>query len=138
MSEYDDNEYDDSGERMVSELEDLHSTLKEILSTLKSRADLFGLFWVVIVILVLEAWPGSKLDRWTDRAWYSFRYDADFKNVTVDKRPWTAISFTLHWEARVASTRSVQTSSPMSSGERSSSRGQLRKSNRHTQSSQTQ
>ncbi len=84
MSEYDD---EDAGERTVSELEDVHSTLQEILSTLKSRTDFLGLFWVVIVIFLLDSWPGSKLDRWTDRAWYSFKYDADFKNVTVDKRP---------------------------------------------------
>jgi hypothetical protein len=37
--------------------------------------------------MFLESWPGSKFDKWTDQAWYSFRYDADFKNVTVEKRP---------------------------------------------------
>jgi len=36
---------------------------------------------------MLSSWPGSKLDRWTDKVWYSVRYDADFKNVCVDKRP---------------------------------------------------
>jgi len=86
MDEYED-DYDNSGERATSDLEDVHSTLKEILSTLKSRTDLSGLFWVVIVIVLLDGWPGSKLDRWTDKEWYSFRHDADFKNITVEKRP---------------------------------------------------
>lgn len=81
-------DYDDSGERTVGELEDVQFTLKEILSILKSRTDYTGWFLVVIVILLLAGWPGSKLDRWTDKVWYSLRYyDADFKNITVEKRP---------------------------------------------------
>lgn len=55
-------DYDDSGERTVGEIEDVHSTLKEILSVLKSRTDFTGWFWVVMVILLLGSWPGSKLD----------------------------------------------------------------------------
>jgi hypothetical protein len=79
-----DNEDDDSGERTVGELEEVHSTLQEILSTLKSRD---GWIWVVIFIILVEGWSGSKLDRWTDKVWYSFGYDADFMNIAVEKRP---------------------------------------------------
>jgi hypothetical protein len=81
------NDSDDSGGTTSSELEDVHSTLKEILSTLKSKTDFSGLFWVALVVLLLEGWSGSKLDRWTDKAWYSVRYDAEFKNIAVEKRP---------------------------------------------------
>jgi len=71
------------------ELESVHSTLEGILSTLKSRSrsEVLGLFWLLIFIFLLESWPGSRLDRWTDKAWYSFRYDAEFANITVEKRP---------------------------------------------------
>ena len=41
----------------------------------------------MILVLLLESWPGSSVGRWTDKAWYSFRYNAGLKNVTVDKRP---------------------------------------------------
>jgi hypothetical protein len=71
------------------ELESVHSTLEKILSTLKSqsRSEVSGLFWLFIFIFLLESWPGSALDRWTDKAWYSVRYDAEFTNITVEKRP---------------------------------------------------
>jgi hypothetical protein len=89
MDEYQDsdNNYDDAGERMVSELGDVNSKLAEILAALNSRADFSSWLWVVIVICLLDSWSGSRLDRWSDQAWYSLRYGADFKNITVDKRP---------------------------------------------------
>jgi hypothetical protein len=80
-------DYEDSGERTASELEDVHSTLREILSELKSRGGVLAAFWFVLFILWIGDWPGSKWDQWTDRAWYSFRYEADFKNITFEKRP---------------------------------------------------
>ncbi len=83
MGEHD----EDSRERTPSELEGIHSTLREILSTLKSLTNFAGFFWVMVAVLLFEGWPGSKLDRWTDKVWQSFRYDADFKNITVEKRP---------------------------------------------------
>jgi hypothetical protein len=44
-----------------------------------------GIF--LVIFLLIAAWPGSTLDRWTDKVWYSFRYDADFDQMTVNKRP---------------------------------------------------
>lgn len=82
-----DNDYDDPRDRIVSELEEVHSTLNEIHSTLKSKLDFTSIVWIVFVILLLGDWSGSKLDRWTDKVWYSFRFNTDFKNVSVDKRP---------------------------------------------------
>jgi hypothetical protein len=70
-----------------SELEGIHSTLEEIHSTLKSRTDWSLLFLVLFVIFLLESWPGSKLDRWTDRVWYWRNSNADWTNITVNKRP---------------------------------------------------
>ncbi len=57
MGEDYDNDYDDSGEGTVSELEDVHSTLREILSTLKSKTGFSNWFWVVVFIALLEGWP---------------------------------------------------------------------------------
>jgi len=89
MSKYDeDNDYEDPEESTVSELENINSTLGEILSTLNSRGtDFFVVVFGFFFVMSLQAWPGSKLDRWTDRVWYSYRYDTDFKNVNVNKRP---------------------------------------------------
>jgi hypothetical protein len=80
---------DDSRDRTVGELERVHSTLKQIHSTLTSRplSDVWGLFWFIIIIFLLESWPGSTLDRRTDKAWYSVRYGAEFANIAVEKRP---------------------------------------------------
>ena len=71
------------------DLQSLRATLEEILSTLKSRSrsEMLGLFWLFIFIFLLESWPGSTLDRWTDKTWYTFRYDAAVANITVEKRP---------------------------------------------------
>lgn len=92
--DYDPTEFDDSGERTVSELEDVHSTLKDIhsslkkiLSALESRNPWSGLVGAFIVIALIMGWPGSKLDRWTDRVWYSIMYSTDWKNVNIEKRP---------------------------------------------------
>ncbi len=64
-------------------------SMREVLFvTLSNAAKALGVFfWIGILVLLLDSWPGSHLDRWTDKAWYSFRYSADLKNVTVDKRP---------------------------------------------------
>jgi hypothetical protein len=43
--------------------------------------------WIVFFVFLIVSWPGSSMDRWTDKAWYSFRYNADLKNVRVEKRP---------------------------------------------------
>ena len=136
MSEYDDN--DDFGERTVSELEEVHSPLGEILSTLKSRTDFSGWIWFAVILLLLTGWSGSNLDKWTDRVWYSFRYDTDFKNVIVDKRPMDCDFLHAPLGAKGCITTSIPTSSAMSSVERSSNRQQPRKNSGCTQNSQTQ
>jgi hypothetical protein len=87
MDEDYDNEYSDPRERTVSELEEVHSTLEEIHETLKSRTDFSVLVWFFLGFLFFEGWSGSKLDRWTDKVWYSFADSAEFKNITVNKRP---------------------------------------------------
>jgi len=90
MDEYNEDygrNHDDPGERAVSELEEVHHTLKEVLSTLKSRTGLSGFVWAVVIVILLDAWSGSTVDRWTDKVWCSLRYDAEFKNITVEKRP---------------------------------------------------
>jgi hypothetical protein len=78
---------DDLRERTVRELDNANSTLKVILATLRSRSDASGFFWVLVFVFLLESWPGSGPDRWTDKAWYSVRYGAEFANITVEKRP---------------------------------------------------
>jgi hypothetical protein len=83
MRDYD----DDSGERTVSELEELHGTLKEIHATLKSRFDWPSWAGVIFAILFLNSWSGSKIDRFTDRLWYSVSTGTEWKNITVNKRP---------------------------------------------------
>ena len=71
----------------MSELEDVHSTLEEILSTIKSTFDFTSLFWLLVFIYFLESWSGSALDRWTDKEWYSFSTEATDANITIEKRP---------------------------------------------------
>jgi hypothetical protein len=78
---------DDSKERTFRELESAHSTLKEILATLRSRSEASGFLLILFFIFLLENWSGSGPDRWTDKVWYSIRYDAGFANITVEKRP---------------------------------------------------
>ncbi len=58
--------------------------LREIRSSLTSAS---GLFWVFVIVFVISGWSGSWADRWTDKLWYSVKYDTDFKNITVGKRP---------------------------------------------------
>jgi hypothetical protein len=67
-------------------LDDIDSTLHEILSAVKDNG-LSEAIWVLVVIFFLSGWAGSKLDRFTDRSWYSVAYDTDWKNVNVEKRP---------------------------------------------------
>jgi hypothetical protein len=77
----------DSRARTVREIESANSTLKQILAALQSRSEVSGFVWVLLFVFLLESWPGSGADRWTDKAWYSIRYDAGFANITIEKRP---------------------------------------------------
>jgi phage baseplate assembly protein W len=92
MSEYDEHEvdYDDSGERTASELENIHSILQDILTVLReinAGSGALSALWVVAVILALFSWPGSRVDRFTDRLWYSVGCGAEWKNVDIERRP---------------------------------------------------
>jgi hypothetical protein len=87
MGEDYDNDYNDPQERIVSELEGVQSSLEAIHETLKSRTDFSVLVWFFLGLLFFLDWSGSTLDRWTDKLWYSFADNAEFKNITVDKRP---------------------------------------------------
>ncbi len=70
------------------EIENVHATLSEIRSALKPKgSSVLDWFGVLIFIFVLENWSGSAVDRWTDKAWYSVRYQAEFANITIEKRP---------------------------------------------------
>jgi hypothetical protein len=74
----DDNDYQ---ERIISELEAIHSTLK-------SRSDFARLFWGVLVLSFLVGWFSAWLeDKGTDKLWYSVKYECAYKDVTVEKRP---------------------------------------------------
>lgn len=77
---------DDIDTSTTDRLDDIHSRLKEIRDSVKSSA-LGEWIWVFVFIFALASWDGSKLDRWTDRAWYSMYYSADWNNVNITKRP---------------------------------------------------
>ncbi|HTC93864.1 MAG TPA: hypothetical protein VK699_10465 [Terriglobales bacterium] len=80
----DNDDYDDDDN---SHQDQIISELEKINSKLESKGDFTGYFWIFLIIWLLASWPGSWLDKWTDRLWYSVRYDCDFKNVIVEKRP---------------------------------------------------
>lgn len=75
-----------SDEYMI--LKDIHLTIKEIhqgLSKLKSSSSEW--FVLIVVIYLLAGWSGSRLDRWTDRVWYSVAHSTDWQRVNINKRP---------------------------------------------------
>ncbi len=87
-------DYEDSPpsheERMLDELRNIHATLEEIkenIPTLGSKGDFGGWILGFVIVWLFWSWSGSKLDRWTDRVWYSSKYGATWKNVDVQKRP---------------------------------------------------
>lgn len=76
-----------------TDLDEINSTLQNIQALLEERNGLSGSggvgSWIVAIFVfsLFLSWAGSSVDRWTDKAWYSFRYTADFKNIEVQKRP---------------------------------------------------
>jgi hypothetical protein len=80
-------DYDDYQEQVSADLTDIRSTLEAIHSTLKEHSQFYVLGWVVFVVVVMNDWSGSWLDRWTDKVWYVMRGDAEYSNITVSKRP---------------------------------------------------
>jgi hypothetical protein len=87
MSEYDDNDYDDdTGERTVSELEDVHSMLTEILNTLRSMEG--NSISVVITTLILIIAFFSVWDWvWDSKIRYAVQCSTSTGNVMVEKQP---------------------------------------------------
>ncbi len=80
-------DYDDYNSGSSNNLDDIDSTLHEILSAIQSKgsgSDLAGVAWVLFAMLLISGWSGSKLDRFTDRLWYSVAHDTDWKNVNVE------------------------------------------------------
>src|SRR5258708_10159848 len=74
----------------TTDLDDIDGTLHEILSVIKNKdsgGDLAGVVLVIVAMLLMSSWSGSKLDRFTDRMWYSVADETDWKNVNVVKRP---------------------------------------------------
>jgi hypothetical protein len=72
----------------MADFDDIHSTLEEIRDELARRKSSPGDWvWVLVAILFFSGWEGSRLDRWTDRVWYSMRYSASWANVDINKRP---------------------------------------------------
>jgi hypothetical protein len=76
----------------LATLDDIQTTLQEIKSNLPPRSTSSGvgpldLIWVAVVIVLLSGWSGSKLDRFTDRMWYSVADDTNWSNVHIDRRP---------------------------------------------------
>ena len=63
-----------------------NAQLGDIKSILKEKG---SYEWVLILffIFLIESWPGSKLDRFSDRIWYSMNYNTDWQNVDLQRRP---------------------------------------------------
>ena len=76
----------------TTDLDDINSTLHDVVSAIKNKESgggngLSEVIWILVVVLMLSDWPGSTLDRFTDRVRYSVADDTDWKNVNVTKRP---------------------------------------------------
>jgi hypothetical protein len=77
--------YDDN-----STLEEIRDSLEAIHSTLKERSfgnEFGGIVVAIFFFFFLSDWSGSKLDRWTDRLWYSGRYGSNWENTIIERRP---------------------------------------------------
>lgn len=73
-------------------LDEINSTLQSIQALLEARnrpSSSGAGSWLVAIFMFsfLLSWTGSNLDKWTDKAWYSFKYETDFKNIAIDRRP---------------------------------------------------
>src|SRR5580698_8986312 len=70
-----------------SKLEDIQSTLDKILGVLKDKSTGWEWLFMICFVFAVESWSGSRLDRFTDRCWYSARYETDWTNVHIERRP---------------------------------------------------
>jgi hypothetical protein len=73
-------------EDVNSNLKKIQSTLTDIGSTLKNKSA-YSWVWVLVFFSCITNWPGSRPDRFTDRAWYSLNYNADWQRVDIQRRP---------------------------------------------------
>lgn len=80
---------DDYQEKTFNELEDIHNTLREIQDAIP-RVNSQSVIWFVVVLFLVWGLLGPALgrfNRWTHKVWYSMRYGADLKNITILKKP---------------------------------------------------
>lgn len=90
-------------------IESLRDQLEEINESLKERSDVGGLLVVVVVIAIIilpSSWAGSKLDRFSDRVWYSQKYDSNGRTPKSRGDPLIVISCMLQSEPNAAPIRS--------------------------------
>jgi hypothetical protein len=80
--------YSEFQNTITDKLDDMNLTLTAIRRDLPHlKFDFWEFFWFFLVIMFFVNWEGSKLDRWTDRVWYSFYYNARWIDVDINKRP---------------------------------------------------
>src|SRR5258708_4924387 len=83
---------DDTNLRDIKDaIEALGDQLEQINESLKEKSDVGGSVWAAIVVFLViiapGSWAGSNLDRFTDRVWYSQKYDADWAHTDIQRRP---------------------------------------------------
>ncbi|HEV7218669.1 MAG: hypothetical protein ACHP8A_04110 [Terriglobales bacterium] len=79
--DYDDYDPNNYYQRVINTLEDINANLK-------SKGNISSLWWFLLVMFIVASWPGSSLDRASDRLWYSMKYDCAYTNAKVARRPW--------------------------------------------------
>jgi hypothetical protein len=73
---------------VIDKLDEINLTLVAIRRDLPHlKFDFWGAVWFFLAIMFFVNWEGSKLDRWTNRVWYSLYYNARWGDVDINKRP---------------------------------------------------
>ena len=104
---------DDTNLRDIKDaIEALGDQLEQINESLKEKSDVGGSVWAAIVVFLViiapGSWEGSNLDRFTDRVWYSQKYDADWAHTDIQRRPTDCDFCALQSEPNAAPTQSRQ------------------------------